>query len=96
MKVLDERQITEKLAAIRGWGLADGQIQKTFSFPDFKRSMEYANKLAMIAENMNHHPDMRISYTKVTVSISTHELDGITDTDFKLAKECDQLAVDML
>ncbi len=96
MEVLTERQITEKLAAIRGWGLADGQIQKTFSFPDFKKSMEYANKLAMIAENMNHHPDIHIRYTKVTVSLSTHELDGITDTDFKLAKECDQLAVDML
>ncbi len=96
MQPLTEQQITEKLAAIRGWGLVDGHIQKTFSFPSFMKSMDYVNKLAMIAERVNHHPGMYVRYTKVTVSLFTHDADGITDADFKLAKECDQLAVDML
>lgn len=94
--VLTEQQITEKLGAIRGWGLFSGQLQKTFTFPGFEKALIYINQLAVIAENQDHYPDMRIYYNKVTISLSTHSEDGITEKDFKLAKECDQLAVNML
>jgi 4a-hydroxytetrahydrobiopterin dehydratase len=93
---LSQEQIQEKLNAIRGWIFVDGQVQKTFSFPDFQKSMDFVNKLGVIVEGLNHHPDIHIRYTKVTVATSTHDEDGITDIDFKLAKACDQLAVDML
>ena len=94
--ILTEQQITEKLGAIRGWGLISGQLQKTFTFPDFEKALIYVNQLAVIAESLDHYPDIRIRYNKVTIDSSTRAEDGITDTDFKLAKECDQLAVNML
>lgn len=93
---LTSGQIQEKLDAIRGWVFIDGKIQKTYSFSDFMKAMEYINKLAIIAEHLDHHPDIHVRYNKVTIATSTHDEDGITDKDFKLAKECEQLAVDMI
>ncbi len=96
MAVLSETELTEKLGAIRGWVYLDGKLQKTFSFPDFEKAMEYVNQLAMVIHKQDHHPDIHIRYSKVTIATNTHDEDGITDKDFKLAKACDQLAVDML
>lgn len=93
---LSDLEIQEKLGAIRGWNLIDGQIQKTFSFDSFAAAMEYINKLAMIIENQDHHPDIHIRYGKVTIASRTRDEDGVTEKDFRLAKACDQLAVDML
>jgi 4a-hydroxytetrahydrobiopterin dehydratase len=96
MAAYTEQEIIEKLGAIRGWVYLDGKIQKTYSFADFDKSMEYVNQLAMIIKNQDHHPDIHIRFTKVTIASNTHVEDGITEKDFKLAKACDQLAVDMM
>ena len=54
--------------------------------------MDFVNRLAPVAEEMNHHPDLQVSWNKVTVSITTHSEGGLTENDFELAKSIDPLA----
>lgn len=88
-----EAQIKEKLSALTAWEYLNGQIQKTYSLKDFETAMKLVNQIAMVAENLNHHPDINIRYSKVTFMLSTHSEDGVTEKDFALAKEIEQAAV---
>jgi 4a-hydroxytetrahydrobiopterin dehydratase len=95
MKVYDENEIINRLANLNGWEYIAKQIQKSYSFRDFKSAMEFVNKVAVEAENMNHHPDIFIhSWNKVQFILSTHSAKGITDNDFNLAQKIDQMAVE--
>ncbi len=91
--VLSAEQIKDKLSGFRGWELIDGQLQKTYSFPVFMTALDLVNKVAVVAEHHNHHPDILIKYSKVTFILSTHDQGGITDKDFQMVKEIEQLAV---
>ncbi len=74
------------------WDIKNNKLHKEFSFPDFKTALEFANKVADIAEQLNHHPDICIyDYNKVSVSIFTHSERAITEKDYKLAKEIDKI-----
>ena len=96
MAILTEEKIKTNLQTLRGWGIVDGQLQKTYSFDGFMKALEFINKLAIIAEQENHHPDMRVKYNKVTIALFTHDEDGITELDFTIAKEAEKLAVTVL
>ncbi len=89
-------QIQEKLKDYRGWGYVNGTIQKTYSFVDFMKAVEFLNQISVIAESEQHHPDVMIKYSKVTVSYITHDKDGITDKDFQMANKTDQLAINFI
>jgi 4a-hydroxytetrahydrobiopterin dehydratase len=91
--VLSDDQVKDKLKAFRGWELIDGQLQKTYSFSDFLTALDLVNKAAIVAEHHDHHPDILIKYSKVTFMLSTHSEQGITDKDFQMVKEIEQLAV---
>jgi 4a-hydroxytetrahydrobiopterin dehydratase len=91
-----QEEVLEKLKNYTGWGYVNGQIQKTYSFPDTGAALQFVNQLAVIADHQNHHPDMIIKYNKVTVATSTHDEDGITDKDFSLANQTDQLAIQFI
>jgi len=65
-KKLSIREINENLQNLRGWGPFEGEITKTFEFSDFKESMESVNKVASLAEELSHHPDIKIKWNKVT------------------------------
>jgi 4a-hydroxytetrahydrobiopterin dehydratase len=67
-------------------------IRRTFELDDFKGSVDFVNRLTPEAEEMNHHPDLEISWNKVTVSITTHSEGGLTDNDFELAGRIARLA----
>jgi non-canonical purine NTP pyrophosphatase (RdgB/HAM1 family) len=86
-------EIQEKLKAFTGWELAGGSIVKTFSFDSFDKAMKAVNQVAIVAESLNHHPDIDIRYNKLTFRLFTHSENGITDKDFALAKEIEQTAV---
>ena len=92
MARLNEDQIEEKLAALEGWERAGEAIQKQFELADFKGSVDFVNRLTPEAEDMNHHPDLEISWNKVTVTISTHSEGGLTENDFALAGRIDAVA----
>jgi len=93
---LSEAQIKEKLLGYPGWELVGGQIQKTYGLKDFKTAMEFANQVAMMAENADHHPDINISYNKVTFILSTHSENGVTEKDFNLAKDIESSAINFI
>ena len=89
---LSDNAVQEKLAEIPNWSVAENALQKTFSFADFVQSMQFVNRLAIAAEAAQHHPDIDIRYSKVTVTLSTHDSGGITEKDFALAQEADAVA----
>jgi 4a-hydroxytetrahydrobiopterin dehydratase len=92
MAALPDETVKEKLSAFRGWEMLDGQLQKTYSFSTFMAALDLVNKVALVAEHQDHHPDILIKYSKVTFMLATKSEGGITDKDFKMVKEIEQLA----
>jgi 4a-hydroxytetrahydrobiopterin dehydratase len=91
MARLNDTQIDEALAGVDGWERSGDAIVKRFDNGDFKGSVEFVNRLTPEAEDMNHHPDLEISWKTVTVTITTHSEGGLTDGDFELARRIDAL-----
>ena len=89
--LLSQQEIEEKLRALDGWRQEDRRIARDFSFPSFKEAMAFANRVAEVAEDIDHHPDFAISYTHVSLSITTHSEGGLTRRDFRLAGRIDAL-----
>lgn len=75
-----------------GWEREGDALEREFEFANFVGSVDFVNRITPIAEEMNHHPDLAISWSKVTVSLSTHSEGGITENDFKLAAKIDSVA----
>lgn len=67
------------------------QIYRTFSFRDFATAMVFVNAVASLAEDEGHHPDLQINYSKVTLTLWTHAIGGLSENDFILAAKIDQL-----
>ncbi|MGI8945367.1 MAG: 4a-hydroxytetrahydrobiopterin dehydratase [Thermoleophilaceae bacterium] len=92
MARLDADGIQQALAGIEGWELDGDAITKQLDRGDFAGSVALVDRIAPIAEEMNHHPDLAISWSKVTVTISTHSEGGLTAADFELAGRIDALS----
>ena len=92
MELLSDSEIDSRLAQLDGWEREGDTIVKTFELADFVGSVAFVDKLVEPAEAMGHHPDLSISWNKVTVSITTHAAGGLTENDFALAKRIDQVA----
>lgn len=88
---MDNQEIQEHLATLSGWEHKGGFLVKEFNFNNFMESMAFANRIAPLAEEVNHHPDITISYSKVTLSLTTHEAKAVTPKDFELALKIDTL-----
>ena len=92
MERLDDGEIDSRLQKLEGWERDGDAIVKEFKLDDFVGSVEFVKGLVEPAEDMNHHPDLSISWNKVRVSITTHAAGGLTANDFELAKRIDALA----
>jgi 4a-hydroxytetrahydrobiopterin dehydratase len=92
MARLTDEEIEEQRSALAGWERDGDLIRRTFELEDFKGSVDFVNRLTPEAEDMNHHPDLEISWNKVTVSVTTHSEGGLTENDFELARRIDGLA----
>jgi 4a-hydroxytetrahydrobiopterin dehydratase len=92
MARLSDEEIEQQLAGLEGWERDGDAIARTFQLDDFKGSVDFVNRLTPEAEDMNHHPDLAISWNKVTVTITTHSEGGLTANDFELAKRIATLA----
>jgi 4a-hydroxytetrahydrobiopterin dehydratase len=86
---LSDIEIQRSLGARTGWTRRGNAITRTFEFPTFPEAIAFVNRIADVAERMDHHPDVDIRYTKVTCALSTHSAGGITAKDFKLAEAID-------
>lgn len=75
-----------------GWKVInEHHLEKGYRFPDFKSALLFTNKVGELAEKEGHHPDIFLSYGKAVVTIWTHKIDGLTESDFIFAAKCDEL-----
>jgi 4a-hydroxytetrahydrobiopterin dehydratase len=80
-------------AQVPDWSVVDEHhLQRTFRFPDFRQALNFTNRVGELAEEQGHHPDLCLGWGKVEVSIWTHKIDGLTESDFVLAAKIDRLA----
>ena len=93
MAKLEDGELRLLMRDLEGWKHLRDAIHKDFTFPGFKSAIAFVNRIAEVAEKMDHHPDVDIRYTKVTCSLSTHSAGGITQKDFKLAEEIDNRVI---
>lgn len=88
---LSDQEIHNALAN-SAWHVENGKLQRDFTFANFVEAFGFLTQVAIHAEKMNHHPELYNVYNKVTIELVTHDVDGISDLDFKLAETIDQLA----
>jgi 4a-hydroxytetrahydrobiopterin dehydratase len=92
MALLSDDDIKERLKELDGWRQRGEYIVKSFDRGDFVGSVKFIDTLVEPAEEMNHHPDIAISWSQVEVAISTHAEGGLTENDFELAKKVEAVA----
>jgi 4a-hydroxytetrahydrobiopterin dehydratase len=91
MPPLSDQQIAVALNLLPAWRVENGELTRTFHFEDFRASMAFVNRLADLAEEAGHHPDIDIRYNRVRLGLTTHDAGGITAKDFDLAGGTDRL-----
>lgn len=92
MRKLAEAEVERALEGLPEWGLVGESINRTYAFADFRAAMAFVNAVAESAERVQHHPDILVRYSKVTLTLSTHDANGITTKDFDFARAADKLA----
>lgn len=85
MNVLSESEIRNRLGELDGWVLGAEGIRKEYRLGDFRAVINLVNRVADLAEEANHHPDIHISYDAVSFILTTHDAGGITEKDLELA-----------
>lgn len=91
MAKLSEDAIQAALTEMPGWSVADGALRKAYRFSTFPDGVAFVNRVADLAEDMGHHPDIDIRYSTIIVSLSTHDEGGITEKDTTLARRIEGL-----
>ena len=88
-KVLSGDDLADPLR--RGWRLEDGKLVKSYTFPDFVSAVAFVDRLTVIAEAQNHHPDLFVGWGNVTAHLWSHDAGGVTARDVRLAHALDEL-----
>ncbi len=85
-------EIEKLLKQLEGWQVIDEHhLQKIYRFKDFRQSLEFVNRVGNLAEQQGHHPDICFGWGKADVTIWTHKIDGLSESDFVLAAKIDKL-----
>lgn len=84
--LLTREQIDHALRALPGWACDGKALSRTCVFADFPAAVAFVNRLVGPAEALNHHPDVTLSYNRVTLSLTTHDAGGLTTKDLALAR----------
>lgn len=87
--LLSDIAIQRELGSLPGWSRRGDLLTRTYAFRTFPDAIAFVNRVADAAESANHHPDIDIRYSRVTLSLSTHDAGGITQSDLDLAKSID-------
>lgn len=88
---MNENEIETRLSDLNEWGSDGKSISKRFEFKNFAQSLEFVNKIGVIAEATNHHPDIEFGWGYTAVTFTTHDKGGITEKDFGCAEKIDSL-----
>ena len=91
MNPLSRDQINKRLKNLDGWHFDGDAIRKEWQFKDFQEALKFINRIGALAENHDHHPELYNVYNKVSLRFNTHSVGGITDKDFNIATEIDEL-----
>jgi 4a-hydroxytetrahydrobiopterin dehydratase len=92
MAKLPRAEAEQRLKSLKDWSLEGDAIRKQYTFADFSAAVAFVNRLAPLAEAADHHPDILISYKRVTLTYSTHSEGGLTAKDFEGAAAADDVA----
>ena len=93
MSVLSDEDVQARLADLGdGWEKYGNSLRREFKFDDFSGAVDFVDRLTPIANEMNHHPDVFITWGLARVSLLSHSEHGITEKDFELARQLDALA----
>lgn len=93
MRKLTGEQVQQHLAALPGWTLGDdGKIHRGYKRRDFKDALGFIVRIGLAAESMDHHPEIFNVYSTVNIALNTHDANGLTEKDFALAKQIEELA----
>ncbi len=89
---LEAGQILELAGRVKNWEIVENKkILKSFKFPDFRKALDFTNRVGELAEQEGHHPDIYLSWGKVRIELSTHAVKGLSENDFILAARIDEL-----
>lgn len=88
---LSEEALEAALSSLAEWSRSGDSIQRTFAFGGFKAAIDFVTRVADRAEAVQHHPDILIRFSKVTLTLSTHDAGGLSQKDIDFARECDRL-----
>jgi 4a-hydroxytetrahydrobiopterin dehydratase len=94
---MSESERNAALETVQGWSLADDReaIHKSFKFKTFNQAFGFMTRMAMVAEKMDHHPEWFNVYNRVDITLSSHDVGGLSQRDFDMAKEADTIAAAM-
>ena len=90
--VLSDAEVQQALPQLPGWKKSGNTIERTFQFGNFVEAMDFVNQIAEAAEAVNHHPDIHISYSKVTLVLVSHDSGGVTQRDLRMAAKINEIA----
>lgn len=91
-ETLDEVTLKDALEELNGWHVKNGKLHREYRFKDFVTAFGWMSACALVAERLNHHPEWSNVWASVTVDLTTHESNGVTERDLKLAKKMELLA----
>lgn len=83
---LSDEQIRSELAELKHWSIENGRLTRTIRFKDFNEAFGFISRVALYAERLNHHPELYNVYNMVRIDLITHDINGISNYDFKLAR----------
>ena len=90
-RLLSEPEVSDLLNERSGWSVADGKLTRVFEFKTYKDGVVFCSAVGYIADKLNHHPDIQLTYGKVEISVNTHDVGGLSPYDFELARRIDAL-----
>lgn len=91
MPALTSKQVGLHLKTVPNWSKHAQTILRTYELAGFLESIDFVNRIGRKAQKLNHHPDIDIRFNKVTLTLTTHDEGGITEKDFLLAGQCDEV-----
>lgn len=91
MKTYSEESIQTQLKDLKNWKFINNGIEKNFKFLDFTQALGFIVQVGLMAEKSNHHPELFNVYNKVTIRLTTHDAEGVTDKDIDLAKAIEKI-----
>ena len=93
MQKLGLKEIHDNMEQLAEWELIGHEITRTFHFENFDDAMKFVNAVADVSKKIDHHPEIYIKKEKITITLTTHDLQALTDKDFEVAKAVNQIQV---